>query len=38
MARIEEVRNYFRILIGKLEGKYYLGDAMRRWRDFIKVS
>jgi hypothetical protein len=31
IARIEEKRNAYRILVGKLEGKRLLGRPRRRW-------
>jgi hypothetical protein len=36
VARMEEKRNAYRILVGKSEGKRPLGIPRRRWVDNIK--
>jgi hypothetical protein len=38
VARIEEKRNSYRILVGKPEGKRPLGRPRRRWVDNIKID
>jgi hypothetical protein len=38
VARIEEKRNAYRILVGKPEGKRPLGRPRRRWVDNIKMD
>jgi hypothetical protein len=38
VARMEEKRNAFRILVGKPEGKRPLGRPRRRWLDNIKID
>jgi hypothetical protein len=32
LAHVEEIRNAYRILVGKLEGKRLLGRLKRRWK------
>ena len=38
MARMGEGRNVHRVLVGKPEGKSYLGRPRRRWEDNIKMD
>jgi hypothetical protein len=38
VARMEEKRNAYRILIGKPEGKRPIGRPRRRWVDNIKID
>jgi hypothetical protein len=38
VARVEEKRNAYRILVGKSEGKRPLGRPRRRWEDNIKID
>jgi hypothetical protein len=38
IARMEEKRNAYRILVGKPEGKRPLGRPRRRWVDNIKID
>ena len=38
VARIEERRGVYRILVGKPEGKRPLGRPSRRWEDNIKMD
>jgi hypothetical protein len=38
VARMEEKRNTYRILVGKPEGKRPLGRPRRRWVDNIKMD
>jgi hypothetical protein len=38
VARMEEVRGVFRVLVGKPEGKRPLGRPRRRWEDTIKMA
>jgi hypothetical protein len=38
VARTEEKRNAYRILVGKPEGKRPLGRPRRRWEDNIKMD
>jgi hypothetical protein len=38
VARMEETRNAYRILVGKPEGKRPLGRPSRRWVDNIKMD
>jgi hypothetical protein len=38
VARMEEKRNSYRILVGKPEGKRLLGRPRRRWVDNIKID
>jgi hypothetical protein len=38
VARMEEKRNVYRILVGKPEGKRPLGRPRRRWMDNIKMD
>ena len=38
MARMEQSRNTYRVLVGKPEGKRPLGRPRRRWEDNIKVD
>jgi hypothetical protein len=38
VARMEENKNAYRILIGKLVGKRSLKVYRRRWEDIIKVD
>jgi hypothetical protein len=38
IARMEEKRNAYRILVGKPEGKRPLGRPRRRWVDGIKMD
>ena len=38
IARMEQSRNTYRVLVGKLEGKRPLGRPSRRWEDNIKID
>ena len=38
VARMEQFRNAYRVLVGKLEGKRPLGRPRRRWEDNIKMD
>jgi hypothetical protein len=38
VARTEEKRNVYRLLVGKPEGKRPLGRLRRRWMDNIKMD
>ena len=38
VARMEEKRGVYRVLVGKPEGKRPLGRPRRRWEDNIKVD
>jgi hypothetical protein len=38
VARMEEKRNVYRLLVGKQEGKRPLGRPRRRWADNIKMD
>jgi hypothetical protein len=38
VARMDEKRNAYRILVGKPEGKKPLGSPRRRWMDNIKID
>jgi hypothetical protein len=38
VARMEEKRNAYRLLVGKPEGKRSLGRPRRRWVDNIKIN
>jgi hypothetical protein len=38
VARMEQKRSTYRILVGKLEGKRPLGRPRRRWVDNIKIN
>jgi hypothetical protein len=38
VARMEEGRNVYRVLLGKLEGKRPLGRPRCRWEDGIKMD
>jgi hypothetical protein len=38
VARKGEIRNAYRILIGKPEGKRPLGNSRHRWEDNIKMD
>jgi hypothetical protein len=38
VARKEEKRNVYRLLVGKQEGKRPLGSPRRRWIDNIKID
>ena len=38
IARMEELRNVFRVLVGKPENKRPLGRPRRRWKDNIKMD
>jgi hypothetical protein len=38
VARMEERRGVYRVLVGKLEGKRPLGRPRRRWEDNIKMD
>jgi hypothetical protein len=38
VARMEETKNAYRILVGKQEGKRPLGRPTRRWVDNIKID
>jgi hypothetical protein len=38
VARMGEMRNAYKILVGKLEGKRWLGRPMRRWTDNIRLD
>jgi hypothetical protein len=37
-ARVGEIRNAYRILVGNPEGKRLLGKPRRRWADNIKIN
>jgi hypothetical protein len=37
VARMEEMRNAYNVLVGKLEGKRPLGRPKRRWEDNIRI-
>ena len=38
MARMEEGRGLYKVLVGKPEGKRPLGRSRRRWEDNIKMD
>jgi hypothetical protein len=38
VARLEEKRNMYRLLVGKSEGKRPLGRPRHRWTDNIKMD
>ena len=38
MARMDEAREVYRVLMGKPEGKRPLGRPRRRWKDSIKMD
>ena len=38
MARVEERRGVYRVLVGKPEGKRPLGRPRRRWEDNMKTE
>jgi hypothetical protein len=38
VARIEEVRGAYKILVGRFEGRRPLGRPRRRWEDNIKMD
>ncbi|KAJ4441681.1 hypothetical protein ANN_11539 [Periplaneta americana] len=38
VARLDESRNAYRVLVGKPEGKIPLGRPRRRWEDNIKMD
>ena len=38
VARMEQSRNAYRVLVGKTEGKRPLGRPRRRWEDNIKMD
>ena len=38
VARMEQTRNAYRVLVGKPEGKRPLGRPRRRWEDNIKMN
>ena len=38
IARMEQSRNTYRVLVGKPEGKRSLGRPRRRWEDNIKMD
>jgi hypothetical protein len=38
VARMEEGRGFYRVLVGKPEGKKPLGRPTRRWEDNIKMD
>ena len=38
MARMEQFRNAYKVLVGKPEGKRPLGRPRRRWEDNIKMD
>ena len=38
VARMEQFRNAYRVLVGKPEGKRPLGKPIRRWEDNIKMD
>jgi hypothetical protein len=38
VARMEEKRNVYRLLVGKPEGKRPIGRPRRRWIDNIKMD
>jgi hypothetical protein len=38
VARMEEERSVYRLLVGKPEGKRPLGRPRRRWEDNIKME
>jgi hypothetical protein len=38
IARMIEMRNAYKVLVGKPEGKRPLGRTVRRWEDNIKMD
>jgi len=38
VARVDERRGVYRVLVGKPEGKRPLGRSRRRWEDNIKIN
>jgi hypothetical protein len=38
VARTREIRNAYKILVGKPEGKRPLGRPRRRWEDIMKID
>ena len=38
VARMEQFRNAYRVLVGKYEGKRLLGRPRRRWEDNIRME
>ena len=38
VARMEQSRSAYRVLVGKLEGKRPLGRSRRRWEDNVKIE
>ena len=38
VARLDQSRNEYRVLVGKPEGKRPLGRSRRRWEDNIKMD
>ena len=38
VARMEQSRNAYRVLVGKPEGKRPLGRPRRRWKDSIRMD
>ena len=38
VARMEQSRNVYRVLVGKPEGRRPLGRPKRRWEDNIKID
>ena len=38
VARMQQSRNAYRVLVGKPEGKRPLGRPKRRWEDNIKID
>jgi hypothetical protein len=38
VTRMEEGRGFYRVLVGRLEGKRQLGRPRRRWEDNIKMD
>ena len=38
VARMEQSRNAYRVLVGKPEGKRHLGRPRRRWEDNIRMD
>jgi hypothetical protein len=38
VARLEEERKMYKVLVGKLEGKRPLGRPRRRWEDGVRMD
>ena len=38
LARMEQSRNVYKVLVGKPEGKRHLGKSRLRWEDNIKID